>query len=123
MTTGGTELTSALVFLIKKINIICVNALKTVKFEVVVQAGCVAAGVLSTFLNRLIAHAPNEFTEWASGQTQILEVLPAGSAEDLKCLPTVLFNGGSAELAALKSSFFAETFKKGGAEITIELMK
>jgi hypothetical protein len=121
---SGTELVGALVFLFPSaLAIECVNSTKTVKIEVVVQAkSCFAAQVEAASLNKLISKANAAFTEFSSGETQILEVLPAGATSEIQCLPTIKVNGGSAELVALEGKFSAETFKKGGKTITIELM-
>jgi hypothetical protein len=118
-----TELVSALVFHLEEVKFTCVNAKKTVEDNVVVFPGCIAAEVLARSLNKLIETATQEFAEFKSGQTVILEVLPAGATKEELCLPTVSVNGGAAELAALRAVVVAEKFKKGGLGITIELMK
>jgi hypothetical protein len=121
MLTSGTKLIGALVFLIlPAVEFTCVNKAKTIKEEiVVVDNSCIAAKDLD--LNKLVAEVDEEFTEWTSGETLILEVLPAGATSEIKCLPT-LSTGGAAELFALDAAFAMSAYHQGGAHITIELM-
>jgi hypothetical protein len=98
LTGGGSALISALVFLITPaVTFTCVNKAKTIKEEAVEQANnCIAAKDLN--LNSLVTTVKEEFTEWTSGNTLILTVLPAGSTSEISCLPTISLNGGAAEL-------------------------
>jgi hypothetical protein len=122
MLTTGTKLIGALVLLIlPAFTFTCVNKAKTIKEETEVKDNsCIAAKDLN--LNSLVSTVNEEFTEWTSGETLILEVLPAGTTSEIKCLPTESINDGTAELFALKASFAVSTYKKGGSAITIELM-
>ena len=123
ITASTSTLVGALVFLTKTIPIVCENATKTIKIEIEVQnKSCIAAVVLPTSMNSLVSSVHEEFTEFASGETQILSVLPAGSSSEIACLPTMKVNGGTAELFALSALFLYSTFKKSGAALTIELM-
>jgi hypothetical protein len=122
-----TELIGALVLLLKESgvakpsNFTCVNPKKTIEERAVVN-GCLAAQVLPASLNALIKEAKEEFAEWKSGETKTLQVLPQGTTSEINCLPTASVNGGAAELLALAGSYVANNFKKGGKELTIELM-
>ncbi len=123
ITASTSTLVGALVFLTKTIPIVCENSTKTIKIEIEVQnKSCIAAVVLNTSMNALVSSVHEEFTEFASGETQILSVLPAGTTSEIACLPTIKTNGGTAELFALSALFLIETFKKSGAALTIELM-
>jgi hypothetical protein len=118
-----TTLVGALVFLTKEISIVCENATKTIKITIVVQnKSCIAANVLPTSMNALVASVHEEFTEYTSGETQILAVLPAGATSEIECLPTIKTNGGTAELFAISALLLLKEFKKSGAALTIELM-
>jgi hypothetical protein len=123
----GTELVGALVFLLKvgavakPVKFTCVNAKKTVE-DKIETTGCVAAQVLPASLNALIKEAKEEFAEFKSGETKILQVLPQGGTSEINCLPLTSTNGGAAELSAITGVFTAGTYKKGGKELTIELM-
>jgi formylmethanofuran dehydrogenase subunit C len=122
METGGSKLIGALVFLITPaVEFTCTNPSKSVKFEAVLQNdSCIAAKDLN--INSLTSAAQEELTEWATGETFILEVLPAEDAGEIPCLPTDTFNGGAAELFAIAANFEVSGYKKGGSAITIELM-
>jgi len=123
ITASTSTLVGALVFLTKTIPIVCENATKTIKIEIEVQnKSCIAAVVLNTSMNTLVSSVHEEFTEFASGETQILSVLPAGATSEIACLPTIKTNGGTAELFAISALFLIEGFKKSGSAITIELM-
>jgi hypothetical protein len=123
ITASTSTLVGALVFLTKTIPIVCENATKTIKIEIEVQSkSCIAAVVLNTSMNGVVSSVHEEFTEFASGETQILSVLPAGASSEIACLPTIKTNGGTAELFAISALFLIETFKKSGAALTIELM-
>jgi hypothetical protein len=73
-------------------------------------------------MNALVSEVHEEFTEFSSGETQILSVLPAGGTSEIPCLPTIKTNGGTAELYALSALLLLKEFKKSGAALTIELM-
>jgi hypothetical protein len=123
ITATTSTLVGALVFLYKEVPIVCENTSKTIKIEVVVvNKSCIAANVLPTSMNALVSSVHEEFTEYSSGETQILSVLPAGGTSEIACLPTLKTNGGTAELFALSALFLVKEFKKSGAAITIELM-
>ncbi len=123
ITASTSTLVGALVFLTKTIPIVCENATKTIKIEIEVQnKSCIAAVVLNTSMNALVSSVHEEFTEFASGETQILSVLPAGATSEIACLPTIKTNGGTAELFAISALFLISGFKKSGAALTIELM-
>jgi len=123
ITASTSTLVGALVFLTKTIPIVCENSTKTIKIEIEVQnKSCIAAVVLNSSMNGLVSSVHEEFTEFASGETQILSVLPAGATSEIACLPTIKTNGGTAELFAISALFLIETFKKSGAALTIELM-
>jgi hypothetical protein len=119
---GGTKLIGALVLLIlPAFTYTCVNKAKTIKEEVELKDNsCIAAKDLN--INSLVSTVNEEFTEFTSGETLILEVLPAGATSEIKCLPSESTNGGTAELFALSGRFAVSTYKKGGSSITIELM-
>ncbi len=120
---SGSTLVGALVFLFKEIPIVCENAAKTVKIEIVVQnKSCLAAYVLPTSMNKLVSSVHEEFTESSSGETQILSVLPPETKEEIGCLPTIKTNGGTAELFALSALVLLAKFEKSGSALTIELM-
>jgi hypothetical protein len=121
MLTSGTKLIGALVFLIlPAFTFTCVNKAKTIKEEIEVKDNsCIAAK--DKTLNKLISTLEEEFTEWTSGETLILEVLPTGATSEIKCLPTESTNGGTAELFAVKGNFTISSYNKGGST-TIELM-
>ena len=122
-----TELIGALVFLLKigsvakPVKFTCVNTKKTLEDKVEVT-GCVAAQVELASLNALIKEAKEEFAEWKSGETKILKVLPQEGTSEINCLPTTSTNGGATELSALEAKFTVGSYKKGGKEITIDLM-
>jgi hypothetical protein len=123
ITASTSTLVGALVFLTETIPIVCENATKTLKIEIEVQnKSCIAADVLPTSMNALVSSVHEEFTEFASGETQILSVLPANGSSEIACLPTIKTNGGTAELFAISALFLLSTFKKSGAALTIELM-
>jgi hypothetical protein len=123
ITATTSTLVGALVFLTKEIPIVCENTSKTIKIEIVVQKGsCVAANVLPTSLNGLVSSVHEEFTEFASGETQILSVLPVNGTSEIPCLPTAKTNGGTAELFALSALLLFFNFMRHGQSITIELM-
>ncbi len=116
-------LVGALVFLLKEIPIVCENATKTIKLELVVQnKSCIAADVLPTSMNGLVSSVHEEFTEWEPGETHILSVLPAGGTSEIPCLPTVKAGAGTAELFAISALLLFFNFRRGGSAITIELM-
>jgi len=122
MTGTTSELVGALVFLISpEVKFVCVNKAKTIEDKIAVT-GCVASQVLPASLNALIKEAKEEFAESSSGETKVLSVLPKETTKEIPCLPTTSVNGGAAELSAITGAFLVEKFKKGGAEITIELM-
>ena len=114
---GSSELVGALVVLIHELKFDCGKSIKT---EVVVK-GCIAAKVTEG-LNALVTKVHAKFTEWSSGETAILEVLPPEATKELACLPTIAVDGGSEELFALFSEYIIENYKKAGGAITIELM-
>jgi hypothetical protein len=122
--TNTSTLVGALVFLINNaIKIVCENTTKTIKIEIEVQPkSCLAADVLPTSMNALVSTVHEVFTEYTSGQTQILSVLPAGATSEIACLPTIKTNGGTAELFAISALIGLKEFKKSGAALTIELM-
>ncbi len=123
ITASTSTLVGAAVLLTKTIPIVCENATKTIKIEVEVQnKSCIAAVVLATSMNALVSSVHAEFTEFASGETQILSVLPAGATSEIPCLPTLKTNGGTAELFAISALVLVASFKKSGAALTIELM-
>ena len=123
----ATELVGALVFLLKvgatlkPVKFTCVNSKKTIEDKIEVN-GCVASQVLPASLNALIKEASEEFAEWKSGETKVLQVLPQGTTSEINCLPETKTNGGAAELSAITAKFTMGTFEKGGKAITIELM-
>jgi hypothetical protein len=123
----GTELIGALVFLLKvgavakPVKFTCVNSKKTIEDKIEVT-GCVAAQVLPGSLNALIKEAKEEFAEFKSGETRVLQVLPQGTTKEINCLPTLSINGGAAELTAMTAAFTVGTYKKASKELTIELM-
>jgi hypothetical protein len=123
----GTELVGALVFLLKlgavakPVKFTCVNAKKTIEDKIEVT-GCVAAQVLAASLNALISEAKEEFAEFKSGETKILQVLPQGGTSEINCLPTTSTNGGALELSAITAKFTVNKYEKGGKSLTIELM-
>jgi hypothetical protein len=120
---GGSTLVGASVFLFKEIPIVCENATKTIKIEIVVQnKSCLAADVLPTSMNKLVSSVQEEFTEWSSGETQILSALPPETTKEISCLPTIKTNGGTAELFALSALILLSKFEKSGGSLTIELM-
>jgi hypothetical protein len=122
MLTSGTKLIGALVFLIlPAFTFTCVNKAKTIKEEIEIKDNSCMADMVLT-LNKLVSTVQEELSEWTSGETLILEVLPAGSTSEIKCLPTESTNGGTAELFALKANFAISSYKKGGSATTIELM-
>ena len=122
-----TELIAALVFLLKEgavakpVKFTCVNSKKTIEDKIEVT-GCVAAQVLPASLNALIKEAKEEFAEWKSGETKVLQVLPQEATSEINCLPTTSTNGGALELSAITGLFTAGSYEKGGKAITIELM-
>jgi hypothetical protein len=115
------ELVGALVFLLESAGIKLTCKSSTLEDKIVVK-GCVAALVLPMSLNALISKAHEEFTEWLSGETSILSVLPQETTKEIPCLPTISVNGGAAELTAYSGLWFVEKYEKGGSAITIELM-
>jgi hypothetical protein len=121
-------LVAALVFLVNEFKVLCINKGKTVKSEDLGKKGCVAGLVEAESLNKLISKAINVFAQWTpggelrSGEQQILLILPQESTELMSCLLKVTVNGGAEQLAALLFVFEIEKYKKGGSNITIELM-
>jgi hypothetical protein len=122
--SGEEVLVGALVFLTPLLTTFeCVNSAKTIKTEVDLKKGsCFAAQVYKESLNTLISLAKAHFSEFKSGETQILFVLPENGTSESACLPIITVNGGEEQLAALEAVFQAGTFKKGGNAITIQLM-
>jgi hypothetical protein len=120
METGKTKLIGALVFLIlPAFTFTCVNKTKTIKTETEIKDNsCIAAKDLN--LNKLVSSVEEEFTEWTTGETLILEVLPAGTTSEITCLPTESTNGGTAELFAVAGPFTISGYNSGSK--TIELM-
>jgi hypothetical protein len=122
-----TELIGALVFLLKlgavakPVKFTCVNSKKTLEDKIEVT-GCVAAQVLPASLNALIKEAKEEFAEWLTGETKVLQVLPQGATSEINCLPSTSTNGGAAELSAVTAAFTVGTYEKNSKAITIELM-
>jgi len=117
------ELVGALAFLIASpgTKFTCVNKAKTVKDEIVVT-GCAAAKVETTSQNKLVSEVKSVFAEWSSGETKVLSILKPEATVETACLPKTSTNGGATELSAITGLFNVNTFKKGGAAITIELM-
>jgi hypothetical protein len=122
MESSGAKLVGALVFLIKPAaEFVCENKTKTIKNEVVWQENsCIAAKDLN--VNSLVSTDDEEFAEWTSGETSILSVLPAGTTNEISCLPTDRLNAGASELFAIASNLEVCGYEKGGSEITVELM-
>jgi hypothetical protein len=118
-----TELVAAAVVLSPAggIKVTCVNKAKTIEDKIVTK-GCAAAQVSPASLNKLITEAKGESSEWSSGETKILKVLPPGATEEINCLPTISINGGAEELAAGTGMGTISKFEKGGKAITIALM-
>jgi hypothetical protein len=123
ITASTSTLVGAAVVLTKTVPIVCENSAKTIKIEIeVVNKSCIAADVLPASMNALVSEVHAEFTEFSSGETQILSVLPAGGTSEIACLPMIKTNGGTAELFAISALVLLKEFKKSGAALTIELM-
>jgi hypothetical protein len=114
-----TELLAALIILLEPVVKFTCEAL-FVKRTTEVK-GC--ASSLATPINELVKETKDIFEEFKSGETKILEFLVEGTTgSETPCLTETSFAGKAFELSAEKGTAENSSFKKGGKEITIELM-